>query len=484
MNELNLREEELDDAIKESEVNDFKRAFADNKTHQQACYDIATHFINKYHVKTIGGEKVRELFIYQDGIYIDGVNVLRFELRDILEELCTTHSVNEIIETVKDRTLADRKGFNPDPHLINLNNGVFDIRTDTLMPHDSKFLFFTKIPADYKKDADCPVIKSFLKETLDEEMLPVIQEWFGFGLFRQYFLKKGIIFVGEKNTGKTTLLRVIEKLFGIENISGVSLQKISKDKFATASLYNKHLNTYDDLPLHDIKDNGNFKMVTGGGTIDGEFKFKNRFKFVNYAKLMFTCNNIPDVKETNDDAYFDRWIVVPFNKVVDTEKLDPFLVEKMTTPEELSGLLNFSLEGLRRLLTNQRFSYDKDADEIKIEMLRSGSMIANFAYDCLEEWNDGRIAKEVMHKAYNFYAREHKLPSATMKIVGKIPKYATYISEDRPMDQKTGKQATVMVWSNVRFKSDFEFKDDLHDVNTMRKEKANDEDPKPLSLNL
>jgi len=442
---------ELEEAMKEGAENDFKHAFKSPKNKKEVYYKIATYLIEKHNIKTIGGVKVREIFIYKDGIYIEGVNMLHQEIRELLEELCKKHDVNEIIETIKDRTVADRKDFFVDLNFINLNNGVLNIRTNELFPHNPKYLFFSKFPLNYKNGVDCPNIKNFLKETLKSEDITIFQEWLGFGLYRRYFIKKAMIFVGEKDTGKSTSIRVIQEFYGLENICSMSLQKISHDKFATSNFYNKHMNTYDELDYNDIQNNGHFKMVTGGVSIPGEYKFGNQFLFINYAKLLFACNKIPDVKDANDEAYFDRWIVIPFNNMVDKDKIDPFLIEKLTTLEEMSGLLNFALEGLQRLLKNNRFSYEKTPDEIKVEMLRSGSTVANFAYDCLEQDPKSWISKEDMYKAFVEYAVKNKLPSGiSIKTIGsKLPKYVSYISEGKPKD-KDGKQITA--WMGVKFK--------------------------------
>jgi len=440
----------------ESKVrNDLKGAF--EKDTKIGIYKIASHLIELHNVKTIGGEKVREVFVYRCGVHIDGINILRQEIRGFLGELCTSHYSNEIIDTVKDLTPADRADFCPDNNLINLNNGVYDLRTNVLLPHDPKYLFFTKLPIDYREGVDCPKIKTFLSDIVEPDTVSVLQECFGFGLYRKYFIKKAFILVGEPNTGKSTFLRLMKALYGMANVSGVNLQSISRDKFSSVSFHNKYLNVYDDLSFNDIKENGNFKMVTGGDSIPGEYKFKNQFLFDNYAKLIFACNKIPNIKDSDDDAYFDRWVIVHFNNIVDKDKIDPFLVDKLTAPEELSGLLNFALDGLRRLLINHRFSYEREPEEIKEEMQRSGLPIADFAYDCLEEGSgvEDWISKEDMYNAYVKYARSQRRSVGTIKLLGsRLPKCATYISDGKVTNpDTTSKTKQITAWRNVKLKA-------------------------------
>src|SRR3989338_880367 len=434
----------------QDDLGDWKTIYEVDK--KDGIFKIAKYITEKYSLKTIGERREREMYIYENGRYRLGANMLRAEIQSMLEELASSHLKNEVIEQIKDLSVTERKEFNVESNLINIANGVLDITTNSLLDHKNTYLFLHIIPVKYIPEADCPGIKKFLYEILNEEDVAIIQEWLGYALYRSYFIKKALILVGERDPGKTTLIRLFSELLGKENISGVSLQRLVSDKFSAAHLFNKHINIYDDLSFKDVNYNGAFKIATGGGIITGEYKFGEQFQFENYSKLTFACNKIPNVKDTNDDAYFNRWIIIPFNKTVLNP--DKFLINKLTTPDELSGLLNFALSGLKRLLDNQEFSYKKEPDEIKTEMLRSGSVIANFAYDCLEEKTDEWVSKDAMYSTFVEYAKSHRLPVETINNLGKkLPQYATYITDRKKQDTTTKQQITG--WRNVQIKADF-----------------------------
>ena len=436
---------------------DFKKLYGENDTRKIGEYKIAKFLADHHHIKTTD-EKIRDIYFYKDGIYTLGANIIGAEIQKILEELCSNNGKKEIIEKIKDFTLTERSSFSVNEHLINLENGVYDLRRGELLSHSPENLFLTKIPVRYDQSADCPKIKSFLADILDPESIKVIQEWAGYILYRRYFIKKAIIFVGEPNTGKTTLITLLTKFAGEANVSGVSLQRISSDKFAVAQMYAKHLNFYDDLSARDIKDNGMFKIAVGGGNITGEYKFGNQFTFHNYAKLTFACNKIPSVADTTDEAYFLRWIVVSFNVQVETQ--NKFLIDEITTDEELSGFLNFALEGLQRVLKAQSISYDKDPDDIKIEMLKSGSSIGNFVYDCIEAGGpDDWISKDEMYDAFVSYAHQKGLPVTSLNNFGrKFPRHADYASDGKKSiyDALAMKSSLATGWRNIRFKAGHE----------------------------
>lgn len=435
---------------------------------KKGIFRLTEYLVAKFNPKTIKGFK-REVFIYEDGIYVPGEETLRKAIREELGELCSNTYVKEAIEAVKDFCPIHRDKFNADKHLLNLNNGVLNVRTRELKEHSPEYLFFTKIPVDYNPKSDCPAIRKFLSDVLDEEQIQIIKEWVGYGLYPEYSIKKAIIFVGDGDTGKSTFMSVLFAFYGAENVSGVSLQKISADKFSGAHLYKKYINLYDELSFKDISDNGAFKMATGGGPMTGEKKFGDQFQFKNHAKLTFACNKIPDVKDADDEAYFKRWIIIHFNYVVEEKDRDIQLLEKLTTPEELSGFLNFALDGLETLLKNEKFTYGKNAQEIKAEMLQSGSPIGKFVFNCLEQDGKTWVTKENMYSAFIQFTQQNNLPNVSIETLGKrLPKYAGYISTLKPVDPHTNKQVTA--WSNVTFKENFQF---------IEKRK----DPEPNSMN-
>ncbi len=420
---------------------------------KRASYEIAQYLMKKYHIKTIG-EKTRDLYVYKDGVYVIGSNFIRGEIQEILQELGTVYHKKNIVEIIKDSTATDRSDFNMDKNLINLQNGIFDIKTRKLLPHNHENLFFTKIPVRYDPAATCPAIEKFLNEILTEDQVKIILQWFGYCLYRSYFIKKAIIFVGERDTGKSTLIKLLERFVGKVNTSGISLQKIVSDKFSSSQLYTKHINIYDDLSFKDINDNGAFKIATGGGIITGERKFGEQFQFENHAKLTFACNKIPDVKDTNDDAYFSRWIVIPF--LAEIEHVDKFLTEKITTQQELSGLLNLALTGLDQIVQKQEFDYSKSSEEIKKEMLLSGSMIAKFVNDCLKQEAGSWVSKDDMYRACAEYAQANNLPTVDKQILGrKLPNHSGYIIDGT----KLIGTKQVQGWRNVKLKENIEIPD-------------------------
>jgi putative DNA primase/helicase len=84
-----------------------------------------------------------------------------------------------------------------------------------------------------------------------------------------------------------------KRLLGPENISAESLHRILDNRFAVAELYGKLANIDADMSTEALRNTGILKKLTGSDPIPAEQKFKPPFRFVNYAKLLFSANDMP-----------------------------------------------------------------------------------------------------------------------------------------------------------------------------------------------
>lgn len=439
--------ERRDEAVNKTEEKQIQDIFKKNKT--EGTYLLSEYIVRKFNIITIG-EKEREMFIYKDGMYYPGAeNLIIFpEIQKVLGKEVNKSAKTETFHKIADATSHPRSIFQQTPaRYIPLKNGVYDFETKTLLPHSPEYRFTYQFPVTYNPLATCPRTEAFFDQVLNPQQRTIVEEWIGFYFWRNYMFKKAIIFVGEGDTGKTTLLEIITFLLGRENISSISLQKMTGDKFSAAHLYEKHGNLVDELSARDVTDTGAFKMATGGGTVTGEYKFGNQFNFHNFSKFTFACNRIPDVGDTNDEAYFNRWMVVRFENRI--KEIIPNFIATVATEEERSGLFNLAMKGLARLLDQKRFSYFNNAEDTKAEMMRSGSSIAMFATDMLQREDGNEIDKEEMYEAYVDYCKRNKLSTQTKEMLGRrLGDYTNYLSDGQ---SNTGIKAK-RVWRNGKLR--------------------------------
>src|SRR5208283_1235105 len=295
---------------------------------------------------------------YKDGVYIPGGEAFIAAKTEqvlqaaLLDDKTTNHFVNEVIGIIKRRTYKERKEFDANPFVLNLKNGLLNLEPMEFIPHTPNYYSIAQLPVNYDPQADCLKIKKFISEILYPEDIPTIQEFSGYTLWRDYPAQKALLLAGDGSNGKSTYINLLKALIGISNVSSRGLQELEINRFAKADLFGKLANLYADLPDTALRSVGIFKMLTGGDPITAEHKFRNPFNFINHAKLIFSTNRIPEVTDDDSTAFFRRWLPITFPQTFSGEKEDRNLLQKLTTEEELSGFLNWALQGLSRLHVN------------------------------------------------------------------------------------------------------------------------------------
>jgi len=390
---------------------------------------LADELMQQYHFVTMRDNE--QIYVWRDGYYQPyAASLIKEECRFRLGEEFRTNRVNEVIDFIRASSFKDR-GEEP-PRLIPLLNGVLDIETMLLKPHSPEYMFFNLLPVEYNPTAKCPMVEKFLGEVAGcREDVDILLEVVAFCLYREYFIAKALMLVGEGSNGKSTFLNLVKTFLGKENVAGRSLQDLEENRFAKADLNHKLANVYADLPDKALWRTGTFKMLTGRDLIAAERKFQQSFTFENYAKLLFSANKVPEVYD-DTDAFFRRWIIVVFPNQFTNDKADPHILKKLTTPEELSGLLNFVIPALKKLLQKGQFSYSKTTEEIREDYIRKSSPIGAFAMDCLATDSDAFIPKQELFNVFAEYCRVRKIPCVTKDTFFKnLPQHVAVI-DHRP----------------------------------------------------
>lgn len=422
-----------------------------NKVYQEkksrAAWLIANEIMENVPIVTLWDTK--EMFYYDAGVYRPGAERLISEFtQEVLDCDATTHFVSEVIGHVERSTYMERSIFDINPFFIALDNGVLDIKNMIIHKHSPKFYFLFKLPIKYNSHADCPKFKQFLKEILWPEDIPVVQELFGYCLYRRYNIHKAFLFYGDGANGKSTLLNVLRTFLGVHNVASVSMQNLDS-RFTLSTLYGKLANIYADLPRKAMYSTGMFKMLTGEDLIMTDVKFKNPFSFLNTAKMIFSCNQVPESMDESF-AYFRRWILINFPNKFVGERADPNIHEKLTTEQEMSGILNWAIDGLKRLLARGDFSYGRSTQEVWELYEKLSSPVAAFVRECLEFESTAWITKDELYNKFVKYCEKNKLATVEKNVFGrKLPRYLSGVSSgQRTVEGKKG----VTVWIGVKLK--------------------------------
>ena len=369
----------------------------------------------------------RELLVYHRGYY-NGFAPTRIEQWVEAQfqsapdgKTAPERFVNEVISAVRRRSYAARTNFNPEGK-IRVANGILNIETMDFISHEEgsgnkpvegeeKFTF--KVPTRYEPSARCPEWIAFIESSVPKPKQRLdLQEYFGYTLWTKGNpFKKAMMNIGPKDCGKSTAVETVEFVIGKENIAAASLTELTDTKYGKAELYGKLANLYADIPMGRIRNPGVLKLLTGNDTLHGERKYQHPFKFRPFAKYIFSTNRLPSGDDF-DDAFFSRWVFVEFEKP--TRPLDRELPRKLEA--EASGILNWMLEGLSRLLARKGFDPDVSQDSIEKRWRRESDSVFAFSEERLSPGKkDDTVPNSEMFGAYARYCSDNDVDAVSQK---------------------------------------------------------------------
>lgn len=406
------------------------------KKWSEATELLVDYIRDKTYIYTTKEDLNSEVWIYRGGIYkSQGRSEIKILLRELLKQFYSQYIVNLVIAKIESDTFIEQEEFffKSYPNEIPVLNGILNVFTRELKPFTPEKVFFNKIPVEYDPNAQCPKIEKFLEDVMSkEDDKEVFYEIGGFCLLDDYRYEKAFMFVGDGRNGKDKTLELLKRTLGVENCTSVPLSVLDLNSFSISELFNKKANLAGEISGQDLKDTSVFKSLTGRSIVSAKRKFLHEISFINHAKFIFACNELPMVYDINR-AFWDRWVLIefPYAFVIKEEiertkdktmlKLrDENIIDKITTPEELSGLLNRFLDGLARLDVFKKFSVTKGTEEIKNMWIRKSNSFIAFCMDLIEEDPDNKISKKELRKRYSEYCKKHKISTKSDIVIRRV----------------------------------------------------------------
>jgi phage/plasmid-associated DNA primase len=322
-------------------------------------------------------EHGRSLLMFYDSdkgfFQMGAIPEIRNRLRDIDPVICVNgrEGMNEVIEWLCDRCPFPRQKYEDfeSPDYIVLKNGSWSIKDKLFVEHSPDHRAFAGLPVDYNPEAKCPRFMNFIQGLLEIEDLPTLQIFLGASLLRVPKALDTILWIhGETDAGKTQLANILKEFYGEDSASSLLTEQfdLRTHKFMLGQILpGKRLNICDDNGKSDkpIEITGFLKTVVSGGTITLEQKGGSSFPLSTLPALLFISNNMVKV---DDDSIptFKRFAFFRAFAVPKEQRIKDFWKTITSDPAEMSGILNWVLEGLHKFLENgmqvpKRFTYEE-----------------------------------------------------------------------------------------------------------------------------
>ena len=398
-------------------INNSKRFFHPNKTGSNSkllpkLVANEIHFEGNYFIN-VGGL----LLWYNDGVYLPCQNALRVLIQNKLGSHVEPEQINKVyglIETMShDLSLTvdyDISKDDPNRSWVNTKSGWLDfdkpIFSHDPEPHTPFRPSFAKIPVIYNPKASSPIFDKFIGEVLSKEDIGEFIKLLGYLPVRTLKYDKAFLFVGHGGNGKSTAIDVLYSFLGGENCWWSSLDDLETKTFALPYLVGKLANFHTDLPPGYIPSSGVFKRISSGEMVTGERKYGEEFDFFPDCTLVFSANEIPRTNDTSY-GYYRRWTFFAFDRQFsDTDDEDINLPEKLTTNEELSGILNLAWIGYQNLINQGGFEESERSKTVKTEYTEANDIIAAFINEAVVDSPGSQINRSDLFNFFKIYLQE------------------------------------------------------------------------------
>lgn len=412
-----------------------------------------------------------ELLYLEEGVYRRGGDIKAKARAEELIPDCGNHFAAEVVGKLKRRTYCHLAEFDKDPMVLNFRNGFLDLKrlwsADPEEVASSFFdrerrgkadgrLFRVQIPARYDQEKRAPANLRFFREVLPDPFeRALFLEYASTCLYRSAEFQKALMLIGEGDNGKSTAIGVLTCLLGEDNVSNQSIHHIAHNRFSPAQLEGKLANFFPDISSNEISQTGILKGLIAGDHLDVERKGIDFFRIWPTLKMIFSCNTLPQV-EDDSDAWFRRWIIIYFRQKFDGRE-DRGLIPKsrtggpgkLTTEEEMSGLLNVLLRVLRVLLVRGTFTRCQTTAELRSEWGERANVIISFKNQSVVADAKAHIPKEAVYEAYLAFCADKKFSAK-----GRAAFNEALRIECAPIREDVMKIAgkSVKVWRGIRWK--------------------------------
>ncbi len=313
--------------------------------------------------------------------------------------------VGEAADMIQTLSMLDEgQEMDRDAYMVNLLNGMADLRTWELKPHAPEWRSTHQHPFafDPAKPQDCPRFKAGLFKTIQVgEVIYEVQEFVGYCLLRAYPFHKALFLLGGGNDGKSKFLEVLQELVGQKRCAAINMRDL-EDQFLRVMLHRASLNVFTEASA-EFFHNDHFKALTGGDWITAAYKHEQGFRFKSACKHAFSMNALPRMADKSF-ALYRRILPVKFRHRFGPGDEDPNILDKLLV--ELPGIFQWALVGLRRLLDRGGFQDSPTTKAVLAEYRDLNNVLRLFIDEACLKGEGHQVGKQDLYDAYKTWHEE------------------------------------------------------------------------------
>lgn len=392
--------------------------------------------------------------IYQAKHELQIMTILTQRMPDVLE--MPIKKRREILDNLKSLCWIKSEDFNREDGLT-FENGFLSTKTLDFFPHDKKRLSTILIDYKYEPDSKTVLWEKSLDEIFDNNSSKknCLQEFFGYCLSKETNLKRALWLIGESDTGKSVILDTLTNLLWKENVSALPL-KYFDDGQHIGILQNKLANISTETDPRVENYETQFKIITSGERLIANPKYLPQYHFYPFCKIVMAANRLPRIDDKSN-AIYNRLLLIRCDKIFEIEKQDTKLAEKLK--EELPGILNWAIAGLKRLRERGHFVKDQEMISLLEDLKLENNPVLQWANENIAVSPGKELEKGEVYLKYTAWAKENGYVHLG------LAKFSSYFWEIFRNDTKQKCQRPIgtdrkRIWPGLTWKTETETKEE------------------------
>lgn len=381
---------------------------------------------------------------------VDEVDIL-----NVVDEKASINTINskektEMIEALK-QVSRKQKPKNIKKTWIQFKDKIFDIETEEIFEASPKYFVTNPIDWELNGNSETPNIDKIFNEWVGEKNTQILYEILAYSMLPDYPIHRIFCFIGSGMNGKSCYLSLLRKFIGIENSCSTELDTLLQSRFEVSRLHKKLICQMGETNFSEMNKTSTLKKLSGGDLIGFEYKRKDPFEDINYAKIIIATNNLPSTTDKTI-GFYRRWMIVDFPNQF-SEKND---ILAQIPEEEYNNLTNKCCKILKKLLENREFSNEGTIeDRIKNYEDRSNP-IEKFLKEFTMEDHESMIFKKGFSQKLNDWAKSNGFRSMSDVEIGKKMKQLNINQGLRSADWTGTKRYPA--WIGIKLKENDEIK--------------------------
>jgi len=335
------------------------------------------------------------------------------------------------------------------PTWIQFRDLIYDISTGEQFKASPKYFVTNPIPWELEKETfSTPKMDEIFAEWVGKENIEQLYEILAYSILPDYPIHRIFCFIGGGMNGKSCFLNLLRKFVGTKNCCSTELDTLLASRFEVTRLHKKLVCQMGETNFNEMNKTSLLKKLSGGDLIGFEYKNKNPFEEINYAKIIIATNNLPSTSDKTI-GFYRRWMIIDFpNRFSEKKNILDDIPE-----EEYKSLALRCCVTLKSLVEKRAFTKEGTVEE-RMEKYESKS---NFLEQFIKEFTiqdvGGYISKSNFYKKFIAWCKENRHREMAENSVGRNLRKIG-IEQDRKYCDWLfdGKGGQMRIWRDIKWK--------------------------------